>query len=439
MNAQNEIARSDFETTVVRKAAWRIIPFCFVLYIVSYMDRANIGYAALQMNKELGLSGEAFGFASGIFFIGYFLCEIPSNILMNRVGARLWITRILLTWGLVSVCTSFITTEWQLYVMRFLLGVCEAGFFPCLIFYLTGWFRAKEQATTISLFTAAIPVSYLVGAPFSTAVMGWLNNVWGMGGWRWMLLVEGAPALIGGIVCFLCLPNTPADARWLSPAERSWLEKELAADRVIHSTKIKATPSRSAITNSKVLYLAAIYFSYQCGSLGIGYWMPQIIKGFGKTLTTAQIGFVAMVPYAVATVGMILWSRHSDKKRERKFHAAIPLLIAGICLAIAGITTNPFLSIFCITITLTGLYAFKAPFWAVPSQFLPRDVVSVSAAVINSIGNLGGFVGPYFIGVIKGWSGHAETGLLSLAVLVLASFAMMSAMRIGSQDHKTTT
>jgi MFS transporter, ACS family, tartrate transporter len=425
------------ERALVRKIGWRIIPFVFVLYIISYIDRANIGYAALQMNRELALSSEAFGFASGIFFIGYFLFEVPSNVMLNKFGARIWIARILVTWGIVSVGSAFVQNATQLYVLRFLLGVAEAGFFPGIIVYLTYWFRAKELATTVALFTAAIPVSYIIGAPLSTWVMDnaqWLN--WS--GWRWMLVLEGAPALIGGVLCFLYLTDRPAGAKWLKPHERDWLLNELANDR-------KARPhaqhfgALKAMTNPKVLYLSFIYFVYQCGSLGVGYWMPQIIKGFSRSLSHTQVGLIAMVPYIVATIAMVMWSKRSDRLNERRLHSARPLGVAALALLGAGLTTNPYMSITLISFSLAGLYAFKSPFWALPTLFLSRSSAAVSIAVINSVGNLGGFVGPFAIGYIKGAGKSATPGLLFLSALLVAAFLMTYFIRVNERGTEDAT
>ncbi len=424
--------RQSIEARTLRKVFWRIIPFCFALYIISYLDRANIGYAALQMNRELALSSEAFGFASGIFFIGYFLFEVPSNVLMNRFGPRIWIARILLTWGAVSVLTAFVQSSKQLYLLRFLLGVAEAGFFPGIIIYLTYWFRKREQATTIALFTAAIPVSYLLGAPLSTWILDNLDNVAGLTGWRWMLLLEGAPAVIGGLACFFLLTDRPDQARWLAPDEKAWLTAELERERAAQAGSVQHLGIWQAVCNPKVLYLSAIYFVYQCGSLGIGYWMPQIIKGFSGQLTNTQVGLIAMLPYAIATVGMVAWSRRSDRIGERKLHAAWPLLLSGVAMLGAGLVGTPILAMACIAAALTGLYAFKAPFWAVPTLFLTRATAAVSVAVINSIGNLGGFVGPTVIGLVKDATGSPTSGLMFLAVLLFGSFAMMALMQLAS-------
>lgn len=414
--------QADLERTTMRKVGWRIIPYCFFLYMISYLDRANIGYAALEMNAELALSSEAFGFAAGIFFIGYFLFEVPSNVMLNRYGSRVWISRILITWGLVAVLTAFVQNATQLYILRFLLGVAEAGFFPGIIIYLTHWFRAKEQATTVALFTAAIPVSYLIGAPMSTWIM---DNVSGLGlsGWRWMLLIEGAPALIFGVLNFWIMTDKPQQAKWLSTEQRNWLVTQLEADQA-NRKGVKHLGLVQAITNPKVLFLSAIYFIYQVGNLGIGMWMPQIIKSFSASLSNFQVGLVAMIPYAVATVAMILWSRNSDRTGERQKHSAIPLLVAAIALAAAGTVTGPVLSIALISLALSGIYAFKSPFWSLPGLFLSRSTAAVSIAAINSIGNLGGFVGPYVIGYIKRVTGTTYGGLVFLAALLAVSFLM---------------
>lgn len=421
------------EKALVKKITWKIIPFVFTLYIISYLDRANIGYAALQMNKELALSSEAFGFVSGIFFIGYFLFEVPSNIALNRYGARRWIARILLTWGVISVACGFVQNANQLYILRFLLGVAEAGFFPGIIVYLTYWFRQKELATTVALFTAAIPVSYIIGAPLSTWIMDnihWMN--WS--GWRWMLILEGVPAVMGGVICYGYLTDRPQDAKWLTPEEKAWLVTEMEKDTKARPQSRHLSLSQT-LCNPRVLYLAFIYFVYQCGSLGVGYWMPQIIKAFSTSLSHTQVGLIAMIPYIFATMVMVLWSRNSDKRQERRLHSAIPLGMAALGLSIAGMVTNPYLSITMISVSLAGLYAFKSPFWALPTLFLSRETASVSIAIINSIGNLGGFVGPFAIGYIKGHGHSATTGLLFLAGLLVVSFLMTLFIRIS--EHKT--
>ncbi|CAJ0797010.1 MFS transporter [Ralstonia holmesii] len=420
------------EHAVTRKVTRRIVPFLFLLYIISYLDRVNIGYAALQMNQELALNSEAFGFASGIFFLGYFLFEVPSNLLLNKFGARVWIGRILVTWGVVAIASAFAQSATQLYVLRFLLGVAEAGFFPGLILYLTQWFRKKDLATTIALFLAAIPVSFIVGAPLSTWMMDHIH--WfDWSGWRWMIVLEGAPALVGGVLCFLYLTDRPSDATWLKPQERDWLMNELEQEKRARP----AAPHHSSLkmmANPKVLYLAFIYFVTQCASLGISYWMPQIIKSFPQTLSHTQIGLVAMVPYAFTMIVMVWWSRRSDRKKERRLHAAVPLAITALTLLGIGLTTNPYLSMTMISLSLAALYASKSPFWALSTESLSTTTAAVSIAVINSIGNLGGFFGPYLIGYIKSLTHTATSGLMAFSGLFVISFLMTLFIRTTAQQ-----
>jgi ACS family tartrate transporter-like MFS transporter len=417
------------EKRVMRRVFGRIVPLCFLLYIVSYIERANIGYAALQMNAELGLSPDAFGFAAGIFFIGYFLFEVPSNLMMARFGARVWIARILIGMGLVSMASAFVQNATQLYVARFLLGVAEAGYFPAIIIYLTYWFRGREQATVVAWFTAAIPVSYIIGTPLSTLIMDQVH-AFGLSGWRWMLLLEGAPAVIGGLLTYRLLTDRPANATWLQPEERDWLESEIARE---HADALGRSHfgTWKAISHPKILYLALIYLVYQAGSLGVGYWLPQIVKQAGASLTAFEVGLISAFPYVFATIGMILWSRHSDRTGERRMHAAWPLLLSaatlGLVASVAGVAAATAL----LALALTGFYAFKAPFWTLPGLFLSRSTAAISIAAINSIGNLGGFVGPYAVGLVAQSTGNKASGLVFLAALTLIAFAMVLAARLG--------
>ncbi|MDB5737509.1 MAG: transporter [Sphingomonas bacterium] len=434
LSTKNDIPAGDdgFERATVRRVFRRIVPLCFLLYIVSYIDRANIGYAALQMNAELGLSSEAFGLAAGVFFIGYFLFEVPSNLLMARYGARAWIARILIGMGLVSMATAFVQSANQLYVLRFLLGVAEAGYFPAIIIYLTAWFRSKEQATVVAMFTAAIPVSYVIGTPVSTFIMDHVSG-FGLTGWRWMLIIEGLPAVIGGIATYWLLVDRPANARWLDAEQRDWLEAEIAIDHA-GSGAMRHLSTWKAISDPKVLYLSAIYFVYQAGSLGVGYWLPQILKASAKSLSDVEIGLIATLPYVAATIGMIWWSRRSDRTGERQRHSAWPLLLAGIALGAVATVKGPFPAAILLAFALTGFYAFKAPFWTLPGLFLSRTTAAVSIAAINSIGNLGGFVGPYAVGWFTKATGAPAAGLLFLAALTLVAFAMVMIARFTPRE-----
>ena len=427
----NMAAAVDGEEAIMRRVFWRIVPLCFLLYIISYVDRANIGYAALQMNADLGLTDEAFGFAAGIFFIGYFLFEVPSNILMARYGARKWIARILIGMGVVSMATAFVQSAFQLYGLRFLLGVAEAGYFPAIIIYLTSWFRAREQATVVAMFTAAIPVSYVIGSPVSTWIMDHIH-AFGFAGWRWMFVIEGMPAVIGGLLTYRLLVDRPANARWLDGSARAWLEAEIEHEHQVTSARHLST--WGAMSEPRVLYLSLIYFVYQAGSLGVGYWLPQIVKHSDRALSNLEIGIISTLPYVMATVGMIWWSRRSDRSGERRFHTAWPLILAALALGGVAFVTGPVPATILLALALTGFYAFKAPFWTLPGLFLSRSTAAISIAVINSIGNLGGFAGPYAVGVIAKSSGAPRIGLAFLAVLTMLAFVMVLAARLSPRD-----
>lgn len=417
-----ENSQLNFEKKTIRKVTRRIIPLLFLLYIISYLDRANVGYAALEMNEALGLTSKMFGLVTGIFFIGYFLFEVPSNILMQKFGARVWITRILFTWGIISMATGFAQNATQLYIIRFLLGIAEAGLFPGIILYLTYWFRAKERASTIAMFMTAIAVSYIIGAPVSTLIIDhihWMN----VPGWRWMFIIEGAPAVILGFVTYFYLTDRPEQAKWLTAEEKNWLISELRKDEELREKKGKQTTShKTALTDPKLWYLALIYFVYTAGTLGVGYWMPQIIKGLSGYLSNTQIGFIATIPYIIASIVMNYWSRRSDRTGERRMHTALPLLSVGM-------VSNPFIAMIFITISLAAMYCFKGPFWSLPTMILSPATVAVGIAVINSIGNLGGFVGPYAVGWLKDATGKMQAGLIFLSIILIIAFILVLAMK----------
>ncbi|KLK98628.1 membrane protein [Bacillus pumilus] len=424
-----ENSQLNFEKKTIRKVTRRIIPLLFLLYIISYLDRANVGYAALEMNEALGLTSKMFGLVTGIFFIGYFLFEVPSNILMQKFGARVWITRILFTWGIISMATGFAQNATQLYIIRFLLGIAEAGLFPGIILYLTYWFRAKERASTIAMFMTAIAVSYIIGAPVSTLIIDhihWMN----VPGWRWMFIIEGAPAVILGFVTYFYLTDRPEQAKWLTAEEKNWLISELRKDEELREKKGQQTTShKTALTDPKLWYLALIYFVYTAGTLGVGYWMPQIIKGLSSYLSNTQIGFIATIPYIIASIVMNYWSRRSDRTGERRMHTALPLLVAGLTLLSVGMVSNPFIAMIFITISLAAMYCFKGPFWSLPTMILSPATVAVGIAVINSIGSLGGFVGPYAVGWLKDATGKMQAGLIFLSIILIIAFILVLAMK----------
>ncbi|EJF69772.1 tartrate transporter [Pseudomonas sp. Ag1] len=407
---------------IIRKVMLRIIPLTFFLYFVAFLDRVNLGYAALQMNADLALTSEAFGFAAGIFFIGNVLFEVPSNMLVIKFGPRVWIARIILTWGVVATLTAFVQTANQLYVLRFLLGVAEAGFLPGMVFYFALWFREKERATATGLFLLAAPVTYLVGAPLSTALMHYVT-LGDIAGWRWMLFLEGLPAIVGGVLCYRYLLDSPQKATWLTQSEKDWLAAEFEREKA-SQPPVTHLGTWQALTNPIILYLSVIYFLSQVGALGIGYWLPQIVQNLSAAFSLTQIGLIAGLPYAAAGVGLVIWARLSDRFYERKFFTAIPLLLGAIGLFVAGTTQDPYLGMAAITLALTGIFATKSPFFAMLTQLFSKPTVAVAAAIISSLGNCGGFVGPYIVGVVKKATGTSSAGLFVLSGALLLAALM---------------
>lgn len=416
------------EKDVVKKVLFRIIPFVFILYIVAYLDRVNIGYAALDMNAELNIDSKMFGLATGIFFIGYFLFEIPSNILLEKFGARKWIARILVSWGALVVLMGFVQNINQLYALRFLLGIAEAGFFPGIMLYLTYWFRQKDQGIAYSWFLAAIPISFIIGAPLSTWIMD--NIHWyGMSGWRWMFILEGFPAIVLGAITIFYMVDSPAQAKWLTQSEKDWLKNELILQNKQFKT-IDHSQKYTAVFKDKSTWLfALILLLFMTGNHGISYWMPQIIKSLNQSLSNTEIGFIATLPYIFGAIAMILWSKASDRTGERKLFTALPILLAAICLCIAGFSSNAIIAMIFITLSMVGLNCFKAPFFALRSQIVNPAYAAVSLALINSIGNLGGTVGSYAVGLTSAVTGNIKFGLVALSFSLILSFILVLTIR----------
>lgn len=407
-----------FENRTMKKVMRRIIPFVFILYVIAFLDRVNLGYAALEMNKDLALAAEVFGLVSGIFFIGYFLFEVPSNILMDRIGARIWLARILITWGLIVVLTGWVQSAAHLYILRFLLGAAEAGAFPGIPLYLTYWFRSKERARAVALFTMSVPVAGIISAPVSTWILD--NITWfGMTGWRWIFIVEGIPAVILGIVTLFYLTDRPKDAKWLTEEEKTWLEGELKAE---HEAKVKVNnySKKEVFKNADVWMLGFAYFTSLVGMYALSFWMPSIIDSLSGTLSNTLIGLLAMIPFIAGVIAMVLWARHSDKKGERWIHT-----IAGSIFAAAGfigcaLTDNPYIAVAMFTIASMGIFAGAGPFWSLPSLFLTETSAAVGIAIINSVGNLGGLVGAALLGFF-GFS----TGLLLTSTLFVVGVTLI--------------
>lgn len=409
---------------VIRQVGWRLVPFLTLLYFVNFIDRVNVGFAALTMNKAIGLSSLAFGWGAGIFFLGYFLFEVPSNLALHRFGARRWITRIMMSWGFVSAAMALVAGPASFVALRFLLGVTEAGFFPGIILYLTYWFPQTARARIVSAFMTAVPLSSVIGNPLSAFLLGF-DGLGGIEGWRWLFIFEGVPAVLLGIAVWFYLPDRPTDARFLSKEARDWLTATLAAEQEANTAQRRSNLV-AALTSPKVLLLTAIYFGLVMSLYGIVLWLPQLASGFG--LSTQQIGFVTAIPYIVAASGMYLFGRHSDARGERRFHLALAAAIAGVALIATPYVGPPVVTLLILCVAAWGIYAALPVFWAIPAGFLSGAAAAGAIGLINSLGNLGGFVGPYLVGWLREASGGFAAGivLLGLACLVTAGLALLA-------------
>jgi D-galactonate transporter len=378
------------------------------------------------MRGDLGLSGAAFGLASGIFFIAYFMFEVPSNLLLHRFGARKWIARIMLTWGVISGATAFISGEYGFYLLRVLLGIAEAGFFPGIIFFLTLWFPASYRGRIVGWFMAAIPASSVIGAPVSGLLLG-LDGIAGLKGWQWMFLIEAVPALIMAVAVFVYLTDRPADARWLADDERAWLASRLRLEEQ-RRERVERLSVGQVLRDGRVLMLALVYFGAVATNYGVGFWMPQIVKGFGG-LSNVEVGLITAIPYAVGMVGMVIWGRRSDRTMERKWHVAVPLAIAAAGIGGAGLLDDPLLKMISLSVGAFGVFASLPVFWTLPAAFLSGASAAAGIAVINSIGNLSGFVGPYAMGWLKDATGGFAAGLLLIAGIALVGMIAVLSLR----------
>ena len=407
----------DIEKRTLRKITWRIVPFIMILYLIAYIDRVNIGFAAITMKEDLGFTASILGFGAGIFFLGYFLFEVPSNIILHKVGARIWIARVMVTWGIIAGGMAFVESSTSFYVMRFLLGVAEAGFFPGIILYLSYWFPARNRAGVIALFMAAAPIATAIGSPISAALLE-MHGIMGLAGWQWMFLIEAIPAVILGVVVFFYMTDRPEKAAWLKPDEREWLVKTMQAEDANKGGQQQHSILRG-LANPRVLALALIYFGTSAGLYTLGIWAPQIIKELGVSSMT--VGLLNAIPPIISVVAMILWSRHSDKTNERTWHVALACLTAAVGLAIAASTGCMFGLIAALTIVNVGISCSKPPLWSMPTMFLSGAAAATGIATINSIGNLGGFAGPAMIGWVKDQTGSFAGGLYFVAGLLILS------------------
>lgn len=416
-------ASSLMETKTIRKVQIRIIPFIFLLYIVGFLDRINIGFAALTMNKELAITSQQYGLVFGIFFVGYFLFEIPSNLLLHKIGARIWIARILITWGIVGTLTGFVHTVHQLYIMRFLLGLAEAGYFPGIVLYLTYWFRQREQAQAIALFLTCAPVASILGAPVSTLILDHVHWL-ALGSWRWLLILEGAPAIILGFLTYFLLPSRPEEAEFLTADEKAWIQAELAREEQ-QKLQQRQYSVLQVLASGRVWYLILIYFGLMIGTSTLTSWAPQLLKSLSSRYSNSEVGLLLTIPNLVGLAAMIVISRSSDRKLERRYHVAFPAIMSGIALALLGATRSPFFSVILLTFLAIGVYSCCAPFWALPCEFLTGFSAAAGIALINSIGNLSQLAGPYAIGAIAMRTGTPYVGLAIAAVPLFISATLV--------------
>ena len=399
---------SDEERAVIRKVAWRLMPFLCFVYFIAYLDRVNVGFAALTMNADLGLSATQFGFGAGIFFISYFMFEVPSNFALKRFGARIWIARIMITWGIISVSMAFVTGPKSFLALRFLLGVAEAGFFPGMLLYLTFWFPNSVRAAILGIFIIANPASTVIGAPLSTSLLG--TSLFGLTGWQTMFVVEGLPAVIMGFVTIFVLCDSPLKAKWLNPREREVLATAIARDdaSAIH------TSWRAGLVSPDVWRFALLYTALMMGVYGFGFWAPQIIKSFGG-LSNQQVGIALMIPYAAAIVGMVLWGRHSDRTRERTWHFVIPTVVATAGFLYGALADNVYAAVGGFTLGAVGIFSSLPLFWTLLTALVSGSAAAGGIALINSVGNLSGYFGPSIIGWLKDTTHGYLAGLLVIA------------------------
>jgi len=421
--AANVNANEQEQARVYAKVFWRIMPFLMLCYVIAYLDRVNVGFAKLQMSLDLGFSETVFGLGAGVFFIGYFLFEVPSNILMHKVGARIWIARIMLTWGVLSAAFMFVATPTQFYVLRFLLGLAEAGFYPGIILYLTYWYPSHRRAKVIAVFMSGIPVAGILGNPLSGWIMDSFQGSTGMHGWQWMFVIEAIPAVLIGLVTLVYLDNGITHAKWLSSAEKQLLQAAIAADE---KGKEQVHSFADIVSDKRVWLMCLIYFCFVMGQYGLTLWMPTLIKATGVT-GNLHIGLLSAIPFGCAIVAMNLIGRSADARRERRWHLIVPALMGAVGFVGAALfADNTAISIAALSLAAAGVLTCAPLFWSLPTAFLSGAAAAVGIAAINSVGNLAGFASPYLIGYLKDLTHSGATGMYMLAVmLVIGSAAVL--------------
>jgi ACS family tartrate transporter-like MFS transporter len=420
------------ETGAIRKLRIRLLPFLFVLFVLAFIDRINLGFAALTMNRELAITSQQFGFAAGIFFWGYFLFEIPSNIILHKIGARIWIARILITWGTIAALTGFVQSAHQLYVARFALGLAEAGYFPGIVLYLGYWFRQREKAQAIALILIGIPLASVVGGPTSGFILDHAH--WfGLSSWRWLLMLEGLPAAAFAFLAPLLLPNKPAEARFLTKEEKAWIAEQLEReDRLKLGVETQSASVTQTLVDPRVWHLACIGFCHGFATYIFSFWLPQVTRSVLGGQSNTVIGFAVMVPNLVGLIAMILVSRHSDRTLERRYHLATLGALVGIAFLLLGVPRSAFFSVVLFSAVAVGAYSFLPIFFSLPGDFLTGFSAAAGIALVTSVANLGGFVGPYMVGLIRQKTGSFYGGLISAGVffLISASLSLLLPKRV---------
>lgn len=414
------------EQTTIRKVTWRLIPFLLLLYFIAYLDRVNVGFAALQMNQDLGFSASVYGLGAGVFFAGYALCEVPSNLILSRVGARRWIARIMFTWGLISIGMIFTRGPLSFYILRFLLGVAEAGFLPGIIYYLGDWYPAPQRAKAVGWFMSAIPLSIVIGGPLAGFLLD-LDHLLGLRGWQWLFLLEGVPAVLLSFITLFYLTDHPNQARWLNTEQQQWLSETIRAEQNQARERHGLGLGR-ALLHPTVWLLALLSMLCQSGSYGLSLWIPQIVKTLSG-YSDFQVGMITALPYCAAAIGMVVVGASSDRTNERFLHIAVPSMLAVIGFSLSAWLTSPLPAIIALTIAAVGDLSSRGPFWALPSRFLSGSASAGGIALINTIGSLGGFVGPAAVGWIKDRTGNYSDGLLFLAALLFAGVILTLYLR----------
>ena len=414
------------EDVVVRTLTWRLVTFLFLLYIVAYLDRINLGFAALQMQQQLGFTDAVYGFGAGVFFAGYFLFQVPSNLVLERVGARRWIAVLMILWGIISASMALVTSVRSFYALRFLLGAAEAGFFPGVILYLKNWFPARARARTVARFMTAAPLSGVVGGPLSGALLG-LHHKAGLAGWQWMFLLEGIPAIVLGAIVWAYLVDRPALAHWLSEEQREWLQQTLLAEA--NASPESQSNALAAFRMGRIWILALVYCGVNTVSYGVSMWLPNLIKSLGG-LSNFTIGVLSAIPYVAAAITMVFVGLSSDRSGERRWHAAVPAFAGAIAIGLAGGTTSLATAVALVSIAVVGVFSMMGPFWAMPTALLSATTAAAGIAFINSVGNLGGFFGPYIIGLVRTSTGQFRGGLLVVAAALAMSGALVLTIKL---------